>query len=335
MRRLHRPAVVLPTLNGNGKAAQEADEHQRGRASNPPEELEFPEHWNEADVRGALYAMHGWVCAYCQRELPDNDRGDVEHFRPKKGGDGATHDGYWWLAYAFDNYLLSCRTCNSNIKRNRFPIAPGTAHITYVNRVDLAKEARLLLDPVEDSVEEWLKVDCMDDLCAVRELDACFKDATGHARAKETIRFFRWNITRTLIRARIRERDRAQELYKEGKTNPRKHDELRRRASRYRPHGMTVRAFLDVFARDVSPPSREEEILWLLEEIDDLLRLDAQCLARDLDDATCARQVRELWWALAVLWKAPPPGGSAAAIEQWLQSRGWKPSVEALFLQLT
>ena len=335
MRRLHRPAVVLPTLVGEGKGAKKAEEHQRERAGDPAKELEFPEHWNEADVRGALYAMHGWVCAYCQRELPDNDRGDVEHFRPKRGDKGASHHGYWWLAYVFGNYLLSCRTCNTNIKRNRFPIASGTAHITYADRADVDKEARLLLDPVNDPVEEWLKVDCMDDLCSVRELDACGRDPVGHARAVETIRFFRWNVTRTLIRARIRERDRAQELYREGKTNPRKLDELRRRASRYRPQGVTVRAFLELFAPEVALPSREEEIRWLLEEIDELLHLDAQCLERDLDDETCERQVRELWWALAVLWKAPPPGGDSILIEQWLQSRGWKSSVEPLLLELS
>lgn len=296
--------------------------------------LEFSEHWNEPDVRGALYAMHGWVCSYCQRELPDNDRGDVDHFRPKRGGKGVTHSGYWWLAYAFENYLLSCSRCNRITKVNHFPIDIGSAHITYADRNKLATEARLLLDPVDDPVEEWLKVDCADELCPVRELDACRQNPTAHARGDKTILFFRFNLNRRLIQERVRVRDLAQELYKEGRTNPRKLEELRRRASRYRPHGLTVRAFLEVFAPELTPPSREQEILWLLDEIDDLLRLDAQCLARDLDDAACATHVHELWWTLAVLWKAPPPDVSADVIEQWLETKSWKDPVEHFFLQL-
>lgn len=330
MRQIHRPAIVPPTLQIEGKGAEQADKHRTAKAVDPDAELTFPEHWNEPDVRGALYAMHGWVCAYCQRELPDNDRGDVEHFRPKRGGKGVTHSGYWWLAYAFDNYLLSCSTCNRFTKVNHFPVESGTAHIVYATRNDVASEARLLLNPVDDPVEDWLSVDCIDKLCPVRELDACARDPIGHARGDATIRFLRLNINRKLIRERIRARDGAQELYAEGKANPRKLEELRRRASRYRPHGLTVRAFLHVFARDLTPPSMQEEISWLLEEIDDLLRLDAACLERDLDDRACANQVHELWWALAVLWKDPPPGTSAAAMETWLAARGWKGEVEAL-----
>jgi hypothetical protein len=329
VRLLHRPAVVLPTLTGEGKGAKEADRHQRTKASAPAEELKFPEHWNEADVRGALYAMHGWVCVYCQCELPRNDRGDVEHFRPKNGGQGASHDGYWWLAYVFDNYLLSCSRCNRTIKSNLFPIAPGTAHITYATRIAIASEARLLLDPVADPVEDWLEVDCKDELCSVQERDACIKDATGHARGTETVQFFRLNRDIQLVRERVQARDRAQDLYREGKL-----DALRRSASRYRPHGLTVRAFLDDFTTGVSLPSREEEIFWLLEEIDELLRLEAKCLARNRYDATCEKQVHELWWTLAVLWKAPPQGCSAAMIEQWLKAKSWKAPVEGLFLKL-
>ena len=40
--------------------------------------------------------------------------GDVEHFRPKSI--------YWWLAFAFDNYLFSCQICNQTFKGDRFPI---------------------------------------------------------------------------------------------------------------------------------------------------------------------------------------------------------------------
>src|SRR4051812_10882784 len=100
MRKLRRPTVSLPTLTGKGKGALQAAENVRVRTADPTAVLSFPAHWTESDVRGALHAMHGRVCAYCQSDLPHNDPGDVEHFRPKSE--------YWWLAYEFANYLLSC-----------------------------------------------------------------------------------------------------------------------------------------------------------------------------------------------------------------------------------
>ena len=56
------------------------------------------------------------LCLRCH-----NDRGDVEHFRPKSAVlDDPLHGGYWWLAYDFQNYLLSCSLCNRVRKKTRF-----------------------------------------------------------------------------------------------------------------------------------------------------------------------------------------------------------------------
>ncbi len=52
-------------------------------------------------------------CCFCESEVPSTYNGDVEHFRPKSI--------YWWLSYTIDNYLLSCRVCNSN-KSNSFEV---------------------------------------------------------------------------------------------------------------------------------------------------------------------------------------------------------------------
>ena len=51
-------------------------------------------------------------CAYCETTTKTNQPGDVEHYRPKSS--------YWWLAYCYDNYLVSCRICNQ-VKTNHFP----------------------------------------------------------------------------------------------------------------------------------------------------------------------------------------------------------------------
>lgn len=42
-------------------------------------------------------------CAYCEKDISDEDK-HLEHYRPK--------DIYYWLAYSWDNLLLSCARCN-------------------------------------------------------------------------------------------------------------------------------------------------------------------------------------------------------------------------------
>ena len=119
MRRIRRPNIIPPTLAPAGAGGQEKARRMglwEETKNDDDVNTDFPASWGRPDVRGALYAMHGRGCAYCQRNLPGSDRGDVEHFRPK--------NIYWWMAYAFDNYLLSCSVCNSAIKVNRFPILP-------------------------------------------------------------------------------------------------------------------------------------------------------------------------------------------------------------------
>ncbi|UCB52362.1 MAG: hypothetical protein JSV10_10335 [Candidatus Zixiibacteriota bacterium] len=53
-------------------------------------------------------------CAYCEAPTSLVAYGDVEHYRPKKT--------YWWLAYSYENYLLSCQLCNQKFKKAKFPV---------------------------------------------------------------------------------------------------------------------------------------------------------------------------------------------------------------------
>jgi hypothetical protein len=83
-------------------------------------------------------------CGYC--ELRMSSYGDVEHYKPKSVVEGLDQQGYeledlmnvkgrtflksckygyWWLAYDWDNYLLSCTLCNQPWKRALFPIEGG------------------------------------------------------------------------------------------------------------------------------------------------------------------------------------------------------------------
>ena len=56
-------------------------------------------------------------CAYCETPTAVVSYGDVEHFRPKSK--------YWWLAYCYDNYLVSCSICNQQYKKDFFPLHVG------------------------------------------------------------------------------------------------------------------------------------------------------------------------------------------------------------------
>lgn len=53
-------------------------------------------------------------CAYCEAPTSLVAYGDVEHYRPKSV--------YWWLAYNYDNYLVSCQLCNQKFKKAKFPV---------------------------------------------------------------------------------------------------------------------------------------------------------------------------------------------------------------------
>ncbi|MDX4066804.1 retron system putative HNH endonuclease [Aliarcobacter skirrowii] len=56
-------------------------------------------------VQKILKNIYNLKCAYCEQKLLDAPK-HIEHYRPK--------DIYYWLAYSWDNLLLSCGSCNSS-----------------------------------------------------------------------------------------------------------------------------------------------------------------------------------------------------------------------------
>lgn len=98
-------------------------------------------------------------CWYCEAKS-DRAPFDVDHFRPKLGVtvDGAElvgHEGYYWLAYEWWNFRLSCQRCNrpekdnSDVlhgKANEFPVR-DEAHRCAMPAAVLAVEEPMLLDP--------------------------------------------------------------------------------------------------------------------------------------------------------------------------------------------
>lgn len=330
MRKLHRPKLHLPTLAGTGKAATKAAEHVRERSTDPTKELTFPDYWNEGDVRGALLAMQGWACAYCLRRL-ENDRGDVDHFRPKRGADGVVHQGYWWLAYSFENYLLACRICNSSCKGNKFPLEEGTAHSDYLTRASLPAEARLLVDPCEDPVDEWMRVDWMsvEEEGFVRVRPILREGSTEERRASSTIHFFRLNEDIEVLRPRVLALRKAVRAIREGQR-----ETVHRLACRYLPHGGAVRNLVEDWDATWLP-TPTQELLVLLGALKAKLRHVHTLLSRFPDSGLCVRAIEVILWAFAVVWKDSPPNTmTAAEVAQWLDTQGLKQLVEARYADL-
>lgn len=142
----------------------------------PGEEL-FEPKWAAHDVKVAFSTRQCGKCGYCEMSvLADADGGDIDHRRPKAavhelhddpatwGDETPGHNsrdpdkrrvtcvissrGYWWLAYKWHNYVLTCGVCNRKWKLSLFPIEGG--HRGAPTKRSTANERTLLLDPYGD-----------------------------------------------------------------------------------------------------------------------------------------------------------------------------------------
>lgn len=117
--------------------------------------------WSE--FKPILIKYFGDKCWYSECSL-EGSFGDVDHFRPKnestdEQGNTILPDGYWWLAYDYLNYRLSCEKCNRSYgdggKNDRFPLKPGTAPAVFPNKDDVP----LLLDPCKQYDSDMIDCD--------------------------------------------------------------------------------------------------------------------------------------------------------------------------------
>jgi uncharacterized protein (TIGR02646 family) len=126
MRPIRRPA-----LSAHANAFLSSRTAKVAKAAAPAAEAErlWGQRNNRAfrEVRQALSGMAPGRsrCMYCE----DSEGTDIEHFRPKAD--------YPTDAFSWPNYLLACSSCNSNYKRDQFPVD--------------AKGEPLLIDPTAES----------------------------------------------------------------------------------------------------------------------------------------------------------------------------------------
>lgn len=168
--------------------------------------------WGE--VKDVFGRLQHFKCAYCERELPHARPGaprspgsverDVEHFRPKSSvkawkvpkalaadgiapQTGAASNGYYKLAYELENYAIACKTCNSSLKGDRFPIGgardPDGGSPAALNRA----EKPYLIFPIgtiDDDPEMLIGFVGATPVARRR------KGSHGYLRARVTIEFF-------------------------------------------------------------------------------------------------------------------------------------------------
>jgi uncharacterized protein (TIGR02646 family) len=107
-------------------------------------------------------AFHG-KCGYCECPVKDFQHGDVEHFRPKaqvtnEKDETIDHPGYHWLAYDWQNLLISCQKCNQISKRGTQKVGKGCRFpvlgIHTENPETIEQEKPLLINPTSALSED-------------------------------------------------------------------------------------------------------------------------------------------------------------------------------------
>ncbi len=108
------------------------------------------------EVKQILIKIQDNKCCFCESKISHVSYGDVEHFRPKTGwvqkDEKLNKPGYYWLAYQWDNLLLSCQICNQRHKKNHFPLLPGSKRAVCHND-DIRHEQAIFINPGNEDVE--------------------------------------------------------------------------------------------------------------------------------------------------------------------------------------
>ncbi len=120
-------------------------------------------------LKGELEKASGGKCWYCESGQHRSDNA-VDHFRPKNKNRSGEHEGYWWLAFDWQNYRYSCTYCNSR-RKDELKGASGGKHDNFPlfnpedratpDHPDCSREQPLLLDPTipEDPGLLWYEPD--------------------------------------------------------------------------------------------------------------------------------------------------------------------------------
>ena len=166
MIRIHRPPRSPDILQDAGEQHTEEnrelyilhmDEFDSGSKKFPFERVVY----GHRSVKDTLLLAQFDRCCYCESKFGATSFGAVEHFRPKgavrqERGHGLEYPGYFWLAYSWDNPVVSCEKCNSGYKGSFFPLAnPENRARNHLD--DICIERPLFVDPARENPRHHMR----------------------------------------------------------------------------------------------------------------------------------------------------------------------------------
>lgn len=151
MVKVKKSPTIPATLNSD-RTAKRRDELIANGAY--IEDTKYNNRYKMDDIKESLLKMNHKKCVYCERRIND-EYFPIEHYRPKSL--------YYWLAYSWDNLLLSCTKCNTK-KSNKFEIKGQKAtfedsHLTMIHSLGDdydSQELPSLINPEKEDVEKHL-----------------------------------------------------------------------------------------------------------------------------------------------------------------------------------
>lgn len=163
MIRIRRPELVPLRLRDEGATETRALCDAMDQDPNAWKRFKFDHKIYAHDsVRDVLLDAQHRKCAFCEQRISAANYGDVEHFRPKgewkaKRGSTPHRPGYYWLAYAWANLMISCRDCNGGQhKGSLFPLEDEVARVTS-HRDDLREERPMFVDPASEEPSDFVR----------------------------------------------------------------------------------------------------------------------------------------------------------------------------------
>jgi len=206
------PQLVSQNLpNGWAQRAQHAS-YAVAAASPDNRAAEVNRHstvWQE--LKGTLKAASHDKCWYCESVDIRSDNA-VDHFRPKNAvAECPDHEGYWWLAFKWENYRFCCTLCNCRRvgqtegegggKADHFPLR-DEAHRAHKPADNLGNEEPMLLDPCVPGDPGFL---WFDETGQVVPSPICGNDGNRypHQRATASIELYHLNHTDIVERRKV------------------------------------------------------------------------------------------------------------------------------------
>jgi uncharacterized protein (TIGR02646 family) len=217
------------------------------------------------DLKDTLQSASHDKCWYCESIDIRSDNA-VDHFRPKNAvAECPGHEGYWWLAFKWENYRFCCTYCNcrrvdqatgqAGGKADHFPLR-DEAYRARTPADNLDDEEPMLLDPAESADPGLLWFD--ENGQATPNPICNSPNSYPYKRAEASIRFYHLNHPGIVdqrkalcyeIRRRVENVDRYFKKYWDGdRTGRRAFDDairyLRGNLTRNAPYSATARAML-------------------------------------------------------------------------------------------